>query len=59
MLLRKASEFEEKPLAFASSEDIAQQYAHQKSFWLPDEVEIDRKDYECPGDARNPIWRFL
>ena len=59
MLLRKASGFEEKPLAFASCEDIDQQYAHQKSFWLPGEVEIDPKDYGCPGDAQDPSWRFL
>jgi hypothetical protein len=58
MLLMKASGFEQKPLAFASSEDIDQQYAHQKSFWLPDEIEIDREDYECPSDARDPLWNY-
>lgn len=57
-LLMKSSGFEQEPLAFASSEDIDQQYAHQKSFWLPDEIEIDREDYECPSDARDPLWNY-
>jgi hypothetical protein len=31
---------------------------YEDHFWNPEEVGLDKKNHECPRDARDPSWRF-